>query len=130
LLSNNKRRLVSQVLAVIGIVLLSLDTINTFTSQDGFGLLNLDDRQSGIFLGIPSIILLLASFGIGYSLKIRLTTLLLIVGGILLCISKIIEPTLGLNLYLAVAIPHIYLSLIILGFTIFGLGLLRLFKKL
>jgi hypothetical protein len=130
LLSNNKRRLVSQVLAVVGIVLLTLDTINTFTSQDGFGLLNLDDRQSGISLGIPSIILLLASFGIGYRLKTRLTTLSLIVGGIILCVSKIIEPILGLNLYLAVAIPNVYISLIILGFAIFGLGLLRLFKKL
>ena len=60
-----KRRIVSEVLAVIGIILLTTDTINTFTSQEGLGFLNLTDRQSGISLGIPSIIFLVTSFGIG-----------------------------------------------------------------
>ena len=67
------------------------DTINTFTSQHGFGFLNPTDRQSGVYLGIPSIILLLASFGIGYKLKAKLATLLLIVGGTFLNVSKIIK---------------------------------------
>lgn len=127
--SKNRRQLTSKVSAAIGLLLLMLDTINTFTSQDGFGVLILTDRQSGLSLGIPAIILLLASFGIGYRLKAQLTTLLLIVGGILLAISKIIEPTFGLNLYLAVALPFVYLSSIILGFAIFGLGFWRIFKK-
>lgn len=127
---SKKRKLVSEVLAVIGIILLTADTINTFTSQEGFGFLNLADRQSGISLGIPSIILLIASFGLGLGLKIKLTTLLLICGGLLLAISKIIEPVFGLNLYLAIAIPNVYVSLIITGFTIVGLGSWRLIKKL
>lgn len=127
---SKKRRLVSEVLAVIGIILLTADTINTFTSQDGLGFLNLADRQSGISLGIPSIILLLTSFGIGYGLKTKLVTLLLISGGSLLSISKIIEPAFGLNLYLAIAIPNVYISLIIMGFVIMGLGFWRLIKIL
>ncbi len=127
---SKKRRLVSKVLAVIGVILLTADTINTFTSQDGLGFLNLADRQSGISLGISSIILLIASFGIGYGLKTKLVTLLLISGGLLLAISKIIEPVFELNLYLALALPYVYISLIILGFVIFGLGSWRLFKKI
>lgn len=127
---SKKRRLVSKVLAVIGVILLTADTINTFTSQDGLGFLNLADRQSGISLGISSIILLIASFGIGYGLKTKLVTLLLISGGLLLAISKIIEPVFELNLYLALVLPYVYISLIILGFVIFGLGSWRLFKKI
>ena len=125
-----KRRIVSEVLAVIGIILLTTDTINTFTSQEGLGFLNLTDRQSGISLGIPSIIFLVTSFGIGYRSKTKLVTLSLIYGGILLAISKIIEPSFGLNLFLALALPYVYTLLIILGFVIFGLGLWRIFKKL
>ncbi|MDN5847540.1 MAG: hypothetical protein L0H53_14845 [Candidatus Nitrosocosmicus sp.] len=127
---SKKRRLVSKVLAVIGVILLTADTINTFTSQDGLGFLNLADRQSGMSLGIPSIILLIASFGIGYGLKTKLVTLLLIYGGLLLALSKIIEPTFGLNLYLTIALPNVYISLIIIGFVIIGLGLWRLIKNL
>ncbi len=114
----------------MGVILLTADTINTLTSQDGLGFLNLVDRQSGISLGIPSIILLLISFGIGYGLRTRLVTLLLIYGGLLLAVSKIIEPTFGLNLYLTIAIPNVYISLIIMGFVIIGLDLWRLFQKL
>jgi hypothetical protein len=48
-------QLASKVLATIGIALLMLDTTKTFTSQQGFGLLNITHRQSGMSLGIPSI---------------------------------------------------------------------------
>jgi hypothetical protein len=125
-----QRRRISDELAIFGVILLTTDTINTFTSQDGFGFLNLTDRQSGISLGIPSIVLFLVSFGVAYGLKTKITTLLLIYGGTLLAISKIMEPTFGLNLYLAVAIPYVYTSLIAMGFILLGLGLWRLFKKL
>jgi hypothetical protein len=125
-----QRRRISDALAIFGVILLTTDTINTFTSQDGFGFLNLTDRQSGISLGIPSIVLFLVSFGVAYGLKTKITTLLLIYGGTLLAISKIMEPTFGLNLYLAVAIPYVYTSLIAMGFILLGLGLWRLFKKL
>jgi hypothetical protein len=125
-----QRRRISEALAIFGVILLTTDTINTFTSQDGFGFLNLTDRQSGISLGIPSIVLFLVSFGVAYGLKTKITTLLLIYGGTLLAISKIMEPTFGLNLYLAVAIPYVYTSLIAMGFILLGLGLWRLFKKL
>ena len=73
---------------------------------------------------------MLTSFGIGYRLKTKLVTLLLIYGGMLLAISKIIEQSFDLNLFLALALPNVYISLIILGFVIFGLGLWRIFKKL
>jgi hypothetical protein len=125
-----KRRIcVSDVLAVAAIILLTVDTINTFTSRGGFGFLGLTDRQSGIYLGLSSIFLFFASFGFGFRQKTRIATSSLIVGGSLLAITKIVEPTLGLNLYLAIALPYVYISLIAIGFILLGLGLWRLKMK-
>jgi hypothetical protein len=121
-----RRKSVSGILAVAAIILLSLDTVNTFTSQGGNGFLNLTDRQSGIYLGLSSIFLFFVSFGFGFRQKTGITTSLLIAGGALLAITKIIEPTLGLNLYLAIALPYVYISLIAIGFILLGLGLWRL----
>jgi hypothetical protein len=124
-----RRRSISEALAITAIILLTLDTINTFTSQGGNGFLNLTDRQSGIFLGLPSVFLFFISFGFGFRQKTKITTSLLMAGGILLAVTKIIEPTLGLNLYLAIAVTPVYISLIIIGFILIGLGLWRLKMK-
>ena len=123
------RKSVSGALAVAAIILLTVDTINTFTSRGGYGFLGLTDRQSGIYLGLSSIFLFFVSFGFGFRQKTRITTSLLIAGGALLAITKIIEPTLGLNLYLAIALPYVYVSLISIGFILLGLGLWRLKMK-
>jgi putative Mn2+ efflux pump MntP len=85
--------------------------------------------QSGIFLGLPSVFLFFISFGFGFRQKTKITTSLLIAGGTLLAVTKIIEPTLGLNLYLAIAVTPVYISLIITGFILIGLGLWRLKMK-
>jgi hypothetical protein len=122
----NKKKSISEVFAVAAISLLTIDTINTFTSQDGIGFLYLTDRQSGVYLGLPSVFLFFVSFGFGFRQKTRITTSLLIAGGGLLAVTKIIEPTFGLNLYLAIALPYVYMMLIAIGFTLFGLGLWRL----
>jgi hypothetical protein len=122
----NKRKSISEVFAVAAISLLTIDTINTFTSQDGIGFFYLTDRQSGIYLGLPSVFLFFVSFSFGFRQRTRITTSLLIAGGALLAVTKIIEPTFGLNLYLAIALPYVYMSLIAIGFNLFGLGLWRL----
>jgi hypothetical protein len=64
--------------------------------------------------------------GLDLGKKTRITTSLIIAGGVLLAVTKIIEPTLGLNLYLAIALPYVYISLIAIGFILLGLGLWRL----
>ena len=126
--TNSKKGKISEVLAVTAIILLMIDTVNTFTSQGGYGFLYLADRQSGILLGLPSIGLFFLSFGFGFRQKTRLTTSLLIAGGALLAVSKIVEPTMGLNLFLAVALPYLYISLIAIGFILIGLGLFRVVR--
>ena len=118
-------REISEILAIVAIALLGIDTAETFIAQGGKRFLALTDQQSGILLGIPSIILFFLSFGFGFRQKARITTILLIAGGAILAISKLVEPTMGLNLYLAVALPYLYISLIAIGFFLIGLGLLR-----
>jgi hypothetical protein len=124
-----RRKSISEALAISAIILLTLDTINIFTSHGGNGFLHLTDRQSGIYLGLPSVFLFFISFGFGFRQKTGITTWLLIAGGVLLAVTKIIEPTFGLNLYLALAVTQIYISLIVIGFILLGLGLWRLKMK-
>lgn len=124
-----KRKTVSEILAIAAITLLAIDTANTLISGGLYGFLPLTDQQSGIYLGLPSIALFFASFGFGFRQKTQLTTSLLIAGGALLALSKIVEPTIGSNLYLAIALPYLYVSLIIIGFILIGLGVLRMVKR-
>jgi hypothetical protein len=127
--NDTTKRRTSEILAIIAIILLVIDTAGTFLAQGGERFLPLTDQQSGILLGISSIILFFLSFGIGYRQKARITTVLLIAGGLLLAVSKLVEPTMGLNLFLAVALPYLYVSLIVIGFILTGLGLLRVVRR-
>jgi len=120
-----RKKKISEILAIVAIVLLSIDTVETFVAQGGDRFLPLSDQQSGILLGLSSIILFFLSFGFGFREKARITTVLLIAGGTILAVSKLLEPIMGLNLFLAVALPYLYLSLIAIGFILIGLGLLR-----
>ena len=127
--NDTRKRRTSEILAIVAIILLVIDTAGTFLAQGGVRFLPLTDQQSGILLGISSIILFFLSFGIGFRQKTRITTVLLIAGGLILAVSKLIEPTMGLNLFLAVALPYLYVSLIVIGFILTGLGLLRVVRR-
>ena len=120
-----RKKKISETLAIVAIVLLAIDTAETFIAQGGKRPLPLTDQQSGILLGISSIVLFFLSFGFGFRQKARITTVLLIAGGAVLAVSKLVEPTIGLNLYLVIVLPYLYISLIAIGFILIGLGILR-----
>lgn len=126
---SSKKSRISDLFAIAGLILLSIDTTNTFIGQGTYGFFSpLNDQQSGILLGIPSIIMFFLSFAVGFRQRSRLTTLLLISGGALLATSKLVEPTLGLNLFLAIVLRPLYIALILMGFTIMGLGVARILQ--
>jgi hypothetical protein len=127
--NDTTKRRTSEILAIVAIILLVIDTAGTFLAQGGVRFLPLTDQQSGILLGISSIIMFFLSFGIGFRQKTRITTVLLIAGGLILAVSKLIEPRMGLNLFLVVALPYLYVSLIVVGFILTGLGLLRVVRR-
>jgi hypothetical protein len=120
-----RKKKISETLAIVAIVLLAIDTAETFIAQGGKRFLPLTDQQSGILLGISSIVLFFLSFGFGFRQRARITTVLLIAGGAVLAVSKLVEPTIGLNLYLVIVLPYLYISLIAIGFILIGLGILR-----
>ena len=124
-----KGKTISEILAIIALTLLTIDTANTLISRGTFGFLPLTDQQSGIYLGLPSVIMFFLSFGLAFRIKTRLATSLLITGGTLLAVSKIVEPLTGSNLYLVLALPYVYYSLIVIGFVILGLGIFRISRK-
>jgi len=124
----DKRKTISEILAIVALTLLTIDTTNTISSGT-YGFLTLTDQQGGIYLGLPSVIIFFLSFGIAFRIKARLTTALLIAGGTLLAVSKIVEPVLGSNLYLVLVLPYLYYSLIIIGFVILGMGIFRVIRK-
>ena len=93
---NRKRS--SEVLAIIALTLLTIDTINILISSGTYGFLPLADLH-GIYLGLPSVIMFFLSFEFAFRQKTRLTTSLLIAGS-LLVVSKIRKPMVGSNLYL------------------------------
>jgi len=128
---SSKKRRISKLFAIAGLILLSIDTTNTFIGQGIYGFSSpLNDQQSGVLLGIPSVILFFLSFAVGFRQRSKLTTLLLISGGALLATAKLVEPTLGLNLFLAIVLRPLYIGLILMGFTIMGLGAARIFQEL
>jgi hypothetical protein len=124
-----KRKTIAEIIAIAALTLLIIDTVNTLISTNIYGFLPLTDQQSGIYLGLPSIALFFASFGIAFRQKTQLVASLLIAGGILLAVSKMVEPLMGSNLYLAIALPYLYISLITVGFILTGLGILKMVKR-
>lgn len=128
--TSSKKIRIFKILAIAAMTLLLIDTLDTFIAQGKHGFLPLNDQQRGILLGVSSIVLFFMSFGIGFRENSKLITSLLIAGGILLAGSKLVEPSIGLNLFLAIALPYLYSSLIAVGFILIGLGLFRVIRRL
>ncbi|HEY7079446.1 MAG TPA: hypothetical protein VH500_07080 [Nitrososphaeraceae archaeon] len=128
--TSSKKIRIFKILAIAAMTLLLIDTLDTFIAQGKHGFLPLNDQQRGILLGVSSIVLFFLSFWIGFRENSKLTTSLFISGGILLAGSKLVEPSMGLNLFLTIALPYLYTSLIVIGFILIGLGLFRVTKRL
>src|SRR5918912_2808268 len=94
-----KTKKISEVPAIAAFAILFIDAADTIIAQGRYGFLQLSDIQRGIAVGIPSIILFFISFG-------------LIAGGALLAVFKLVAPTMGLDLYLAIALRTLYIALI------------------
>jgi hypothetical protein len=124
-----RKRKLSELFAIAAFAILLIDTADTIVAQGRFGFLHLSDQQRGIAVVIPSVILFFISFAFGLKEKTRVTTSLLITGGALLAVFKLVAPTMGLDLYLAIILRNLYIALIAMGFILMGLGLLRVIRK-
>ena len=123
-----KRKRISEILAVVAMVLLPTYIADAAVAQGNKqGFLPMSAAQRGMIFGGSTIILFFVSFGIGFGEKTKITTILLIAGGALIGTSVLGASAMAKG-GLA-AIQSSFVGVIILGYIIMGLGILRAVQK-
>jgi hypothetical protein len=125
----NRRRKVSQLLAGTAVALFSILVIDTITAQGGLGFLSMDTQHKGPIFGVLPVVLFIASFGLGYKVRSKLTSILLIVGGAMIITFWLVVPSMGWFLYFYIVLRSIYDLQLVLGAIIIGLGVLRIIQN-
>ncbi len=108
-------------------VLLLTYIIDAAVGQGETGFLPISEKERGMIFGLSTIILFFAAFGIGFNEKSAITTIFLIVGGALIGTSVLVASLMaegGLA-----TISGSFIGVIIVGYIIMGLGILRAVKK-
>jgi hypothetical protein len=107
---------------------LALILVVTGTEYANKTFLGMNHEQTGQRFGATSIILFILAFGIGFRQKSSLTTSLLIAGGGLY-IAYLIIGTVTEKLFFYYATSNVFFAFLTMSCIVFGLGLLRLFKR-
>jgi hypothetical protein len=137
------RKITSEVLVSIALALLViyiLDVGVSMLSHSEEGFLPLSAKDRGMIFGGGSILLFVISFGIGINVASRLLTVLLILGGAIMgttvLISSFIVPTQdsnNINTSSDSGQPQIlapqFIGIIVIGYIIMGMGILRALRK-
>jgi len=121
------KKKVSEIIAIAGMVLLLTYISDAAVGQGESGFLPMSEKERGMILGLSTIILFFAAFGIGFNEKSAITTIFLIVGGALIGTS-VLSASLMAEGGLA-SISNSFIGVIIVGYIIMGLGILRAVKK-
>ncbi|MER5176645.1 MAG: hypothetical protein ABJB76_08655 [Candidatus Nitrosocosmicus sp.] len=132
------RKIAAEIIVSIAFILLAayIADAGIARSNNGHGFLPLSAKDRGMIFGGGSLILFLISYGIGFNIKSRILTILLIVGGALIgtsiLISTFIIPDHSVlpssNSTNQLISPQ-FLGIIIVGYIIMGLGILRVLRK-
>jgi hypothetical protein len=124
---NVRRQKISEVLAIVAMALVLTYITDAAVGQGKRGFLPMNAAQRGMIFGASSIILFFVSFGIGIREKSKVTTILLIAGGAVTGTSVLGAVAIGKGGL--TAIQTSFLAVVIVGYVIMGLGLLRLVQK-
>jgi hypothetical protein len=136
------RKIASEVLVSIAFALLIIYILDIGVSKlsGSEGFLPLSVQERGMIIGGGSILLFIISFGIGINVASRLLTVLLIIGGAIMgttvLIFSLVAPTQdsvdtnsssdsGQSQILS---PQ-FIGIIVIGYIIMGLGILRALRK-
>ena len=133
------RKIISEILVIIAFILLVVYIADAGMARlnNGHGFIPLTAKDRGMIFGGFSILLFFLSFGIGFNIKSRLLTILLIVGGALMGTSVLVSSIFPDNSNLLsgrtntmhqVISPQ-FLGIIVIGYIIMGLGILRGLRK-
>jgi hypothetical protein len=124
---NVRRQKISEVLAIVAMALVLTYITDAAVGQGKQGFLPMNAVQRGMIFGASSIILFFLSFGIGIREKSKVTTILLIAGGAVTGTSVLGAVAIAKGGF--TAIQSSFLAVVIVGYIIMGLGLLRLVQK-
>ncbi len=117
----------SEIIAIAGMVLLLTYISDAAVGQGETGFLPISEKERGTIFGFSTIILFFVAFGIGFNEKSAITTVLLMTGGALIGTS-VLGASLMAEGGLA-SISNSFIGIIIVGYIIMGLGILRAVKK-
>lgn len=121
--TGNNRRKISEGLAATAMVLLLTYIADAAVGQGKAGFLPMTEAQRGMILGMTSIVLFFAAFGVMWKQEQRskVAALLLIAGGAIMGTSVVASSAMaegGLG-----AISASFLGVIVAGYVIMGLGI-------
>lgn len=128
----------SQIIAAVALSLLLIYLIDVlismFTNEAGF--LPFTSKDRGLLFGGLSIALFLVSFIVGWKIYSKVLAVLLIVGGTLIGTSVLVSTYVTPHLIntldgFKIATPPLpqFIGIIIIGYVIMGLGILKAAKK-
>ena len=117
----------SEIIVIAGMVLLLTYITDAAVGQGETGFLPMSEKERGMIFGLSTIILFFAAFGIGFNEKSAITTIFLIIGGALIGTS-VLSASLMAEGGLA-SISNSFIGVIIVGYIIMGLGILRVVQK-
>jgi hypothetical protein len=131
------RKIAAEIIVSIAFILLAVYIADAGIARlnNDHGFLPLSAKDRGMFFGGISIILFFISYGIGFNIKSRILTILLIVGGALMGTSVLIstlmpaDSNLSSNSPMPQIISPQFLGIIVIGYIIMGLGILRGLRK-
>ncbi|MGN6560261.1 MAG: hypothetical protein ACTHJ2_07015 [Candidatus Nitrosocosmicus sp.] len=133
----NLRKISAEIIVSIAFILLVayIADAGIARSNNGHGFLPLSAKDRGMIFGGGSIILFFISYGIGFNIKSKTLTILLIIGGALMGTSVLISTLIPDNTNITsspssqqVMSPQ-FIGIIIIGYIIMGLGILRAVRK-
>ena len=121
------KKKISEITAIAAMILLLVYLGDAAVGQGEIGFLPMSEKERGMIFGLSTIILFFVAFGVGIREKSAINTILLTVGGMLIGTSVLIASLMaegGLD-----SISSSFLGVIIVGYIIMGLGILRVVKK-
>ncbi|HEX5519944.1 MAG TPA: hypothetical protein VFX18_05840 [Candidatus Nitrosocosmicus sp.] len=135
----NLRKISAEIIVSIAFILLVayIADAGIARANNGHGFLPLSAKDRGMIFGGGSIILFFISYGIGFNIKSKTLTILLIIGGALMgtsvLISTLLPDNTNTNITSSPSSQQVmspqFIGIIIIGYIIMGLGILRAVRK-
>ena len=133
----NLRKISAEIIVSIAFILLVAYIADAGVARlnNGHGFLPLSTKDRGMIFGGGSIILFFISYGIGFNIKSKTLTILLIIGGALMGTSVLISTLIPDNTNTSSNLPNRetilsqFIGIIVIGYIIMGLGISRAIRK-